>query len=317
MSQPSEAMTSTDTALDHAALDHAAARLAAGAAPAEVVAAFEAAARTATTPCGEGTMAWHIFGEGPPLVLLHGGHGSWLHWIRVIHPLAAHNRLLIADMPGYGASADPPGAGDAASDTLAAITEPVAEGVRLLAGEDRVAVAGFSFGGIVATHVARRLGAAVSRLIIIGAMGLDVPLAPPPPLQKVRSATPEALDGVHRTNLAVMMFANPANIDPLAVYIQGRNVAKARIRSRGVSRSDALVSALPDVTAPLTAIYGEMDILTRDHATREAKLAAHRPGVSQHVVPGVGHWAPYEGADEVAALMLEGLGQAAPRRTCA
>lgn len=118
-------MTSPKTALDHAA-----ARLEAGAPPAEIVAAFEAAATLVTTPCGDGTMLWHVFGDGPPLVLLHGGHGSWLHWIRVIHPLAARHRLLIADMPGYGGSADPVGATESVADTVKAVAGPVAEGVR-------------------------------------------------------------------------------------------------------------------------------------------------------------------------------------------
>lgn len=176
-----------------------------------------------------------------------------------------------------------------------------------------MAVAGFSFGGIIAANVAGLLGPAVRRLVIIGTMGLDLPLAARPPLQKVRSVSAESLDAVHRTNLEVMMFADPANIDALAVHIQGRNVVKARVQSRGVSRSDALVAALPGVSAPLTAIYGELDVLARDHAAREARLAAHGPGASQHVVAGVGHWAAYEGAQAVAALMLAELSEPAPR----
>ena len=36
------------------------------------------------TPCGNGKMVWRHWGKGPPLVLLHGGFGSWTHWIRNI-----------------------------------------------------------------------------------------------------------------------------------------------------------------------------------------------------------------------------------------
>ena len=76
--------------------------------PAVFVARIESGATRATTPCGGGSMVWRIWGEGRPLLLLHGASGSWTHWIRNIRPLAARFRVLVPDMPGFGDSDTPP-----------------------------------------------------------------------------------------------------------------------------------------------------------------------------------------------------------------
>ncbi|MEG2631610.1 MAG: alpha/beta hydrolase, partial [Comamonas sp.] len=58
--------------------------------------ALQARARRVTTPIAEGgQMVWHVWGEGAgglPLVLLHGGSGSWTHWVRNIEALVAAGR---------------------------------------------------------------------------------------------------------------------------------------------------------------------------------------------------------------------------------
>ncbi|MDB5843914.1 MAG: hydrolase-like protein, partial [Polaromonas sp.] len=55
-------------------------------------------------------MVWRCWGEGAPVVLLHGGSGSWTHWIRNIPTLVACSRQVWApDLPGFADSASPPG----------------------------------------------------------------------------------------------------------------------------------------------------------------------------------------------------------------
>src|SRR5690606_6756048 len=64
-------------------------------------------------PGPHGTVRWQRLGSGDPLVLLHGGHGSWLHWIRNIEALARRYTVWMPNMPGYLHSADvPPTDGD-------------------------------------------------------------------------------------------------------------------------------------------------------------------------------------------------------------
>ena len=75
--------------------------------PAEFIAEIERAGTRRATPAGQGEIVWRVFGRGEPLVLLHGGTGSWLHWVRNIEALAADFMLLVPDIPGSGESGNP------------------------------------------------------------------------------------------------------------------------------------------------------------------------------------------------------------------
>ena len=49
-------------------------------------------------------IVWRRWGSGPSLVLLHGGHGAWNHWVRNVIPLSQTHAVWAPDMPGYGES---------------------------------------------------------------------------------------------------------------------------------------------------------------------------------------------------------------------
>src|SRR5438128_2418563 len=130
---------------------------------ADFVAHIESLGTRAVIPCEAGAMVWRIWGEGPPLVLLHGASGSWTHWIRNVLPLAARFRVLVPDVPGFGDSDAPlePHTADGLADLVTAgldvILPPPAE----------LDLVGFSFGGIigglVAVRLTRRIHGAASR----------------------------------------------------------------------------------------------------------------------------------------------------------
>ncbi|MDE2007838.1 MAG: alpha/beta fold hydrolase [Rhodospirillales bacterium] len=125
---------------------------------------LQRSARRTETPCGAGHMVWHEWGEGPALVLLHGGSGSWRHWVRNIPHFAAHRRVIAPDLPGLGLSSMPPEPEDARA--MAAI---LADGLaRLVEPRDRYDLAGFSFGGVMASCLAAREGRRVRTLTIVG-----------------------------------------------------------------------------------------------------------------------------------------------------
>jgi pimeloyl-ACP methyl ester carboxylesterase len=129
--------------------DAAPAELADLAAPAAVLAAFDRRARRHETPCGAGSLVWRAWGEGPPVVLLHGADGAWSQWVRNIDALCAGRTVWAVDLPGFGDSALPSAADHPA------IAQALADGLRRLLGPALPApVVGFSFGGVVAAHLA-------------------------------------------------------------------------------------------------------------------------------------------------------------------
>ncbi|GGG26787.1 alpha/beta hydrolase [Caldovatus sediminis] len=268
-------------------------------APEAALARLDAAARRSETPCGEGHMVWRAWGDGPPLVLLHGGSGSWRHWARNIAHFARRRLVLAPDLPGLGESAMPPPPIEPG-----ATAGIVAAGLRaLLGGEARYDLVGFSYGANIAGHVAAAEGERVRSLTIVGAGALGLARGHTP-LQKVRDKQGAARLAAHRFNLASLMFADPARIDGLALAIQEWNTVHARLRSRPLAHTPSLREAIERATAPLAAIYGERDAIAWPNLhLRLALLRELRPEAAIHVIPGAGHWVAYEAAEAFNAAL--------------
>jgi pimeloyl-ACP methyl ester carboxylesterase len=111
---------------------------------------------------------------------------------------------------------------------------------------------------------------------------------------------------VQRHNLnVIMMAAQPSEIDDFTAWLQLENTKRARIRTHTVASSDTLLQALRRAPAPLTAIWGAQDVFLKPGVeSRERVLRPEHPEVAIHVVDGAGHWAMYEAAERIIALLL-------------
>lgn len=278
--------------------------------PAEFLSRLEQAAFRTETPCGEGSMVWRMWGDDklPVLVLFHGGAGSWRHWAHNIDALSHHYRLLLPDLPGLGKSAFPPDGDDAMA--VAAI---VASGIDRVIGPDtRYDVAGFSFGGTMATCVGAIHGARVRSVTIIGSSGLG-PLGSAVELMKVRHLTGDERIEAHRVNLGRLMIADKARIDELALAIQEWNTRHSRLKTPQLSRSGALPDALAKVVSPVNGIWGERDAPANPRAPqRVAALRELRPDADVRMIKGAGHWVAYETPEQFNPMLLEMLRKTRP-----
>lgn len=272
---------------------------------------LDAQATKHETPCGAGRMVWRVWnpGGGAPVMLLHGGSGTWRHWVKQIPWLAEQRMVIAPDLPGLGDSDDPPAPQDPA--TIAGV---VVEGLRgIVPDTATLDLVGFSFGALISGHVARLLAPKLRSVTICGAGALGTPRSPTN-LLKVRNKQGAEKVAAHRHNLDVLMFADGGRIDALALEIQEINSQAARLRSMHFAPSGNLKDALAAaVGVPLNAIWGERDAVAWPNLhLRIDSLRDARPDARVVVLPDAGHWVAYEAATAFDALLAEWI---APMRS--
>jgi 2-hydroxy-6-oxonona-2,4-dienedioate hydrolase len=257
---------------------------------------------------GSSAMVWHVWQPEspepahPPVVLLHGGSGSWTHWLRNIEPLVQSGRsVYAADLPGFGDSAAPLSGTDAD-----ALPEPVEHGLQQLLGSAACDLVAFSFGGMVAGFIAAQFPARVHRLVLVGAPGLGVASRNTITLTAWRHLSdPAEREAVHRKNLAALMLYRPEAITPLALRLHTDNTLRDRMKGRRLAYSEALAQALSEVLCPVHAIYGREDALYRQR--QDALLQAlHAAPQFQGLqwIADAGHWVQFEQPQAFDAVLL-------------
>lgn len=280
-------------------------------ADAGLIESLSAQARTEHVPWSGGRVCWRGFGSGSPVVLVHGGHGSWLHWARNIEALAARHTVWVVDLPGFGDSDAPAG------DGLASLLAPTLSTLDQLIGAGTpMQLVGFSFGGLVAAHMAAQRPH-VQRLALLGTGGHQGrrrprgELIPWKPAWQAGDAA--AVERAMRHNLAMHMLSGSAHdIDPLSLRIHTTACVRTRFRSKEISRSGALVDALAAYPGPVLLAWGEHDV-TAEPAAIASTLTSALPDARARIVSGAGHWVQYERADEVNPMLLAWFGGVSPR----
>lgn len=266
---------------------------------------LDSTARRIETNHDHGKTVVRIWGaeHGQTLVLSHGSFGAWSHWARNIEALAAKRKVVAIDLPGMGESDAPPM--PITAESMGAIVAESLE--QALAPDEKFELAGFSFGGIVGGQAVLLLEDRVERFSVIGSNALDVKIDVRKPMRSPNSEMTDAeLREVHRHNLGVFMFGDPAKIDDLALDLQGINTRRARRRSGQIPRGDSLKRALATMRIPVRGIWGEADATAGRYLDDRRQLFEALPHCEAfHIIPGAGHWVIYEAADAVNAILLE------------
>jgi 2-hydroxymuconate-semialdehyde hydrolase len=253
----------------------------------------------------------HVAGSGDAVLLLHGsgpGVTAWANWRLTIPRLAEQFRVVAPDIIGFGYTERP----TSVSYDLRTWTEH-AVGVLDALGIERAHVVGNSFGGSLAMSLAIHHPERVSRLVLMGAVG--VPFEISDGLDEVWGYQPsvEAMRGLLR------LFA----YDP---SLTGGDLAELRYQASirpGVQEAFSAMfpaprqQALDAMTHPVDAIRGIRHSTLVVHG-RDDKVIPMANSLALldliddsqlHVFGRCGHWTQIEHADEFSDLVAGFLGR--------
>ena len=225
-------------------------------------------------------MYYAVFGEGPPVLLIHGGLAHADVWGAQVADLMADHTVIVADSRGHGRSSrtdEPFGYHLMASDYLALLDH---------LGIDKVDLVGWSDGGII---------------------GLDIALSNPERLNRLFAhAANVTVDGVdpevetnpvfgayikHMGTDYAHMSPTPAQYYPFV----------EQISAMWASQPAWTDAELATITTPVAVVLGDHDeAITREHTEH---MAAVIPGAELVILPEVSHFAMFQAPDEYNAAI--------------
>ena len=255
-------------------------------------------------PTALGKQVWHVWNQaaGNPLVLLHGGSGSWNHWVRNVLPLSHDRAVWALDTPGMGDSDLPPNAEDADD-----VAQPLTQGLEALFQHQAIDLVGFSFGGLMAGFLAAQQPDRVKRIVLVGVPGLGLFNGIKTMRGFKAGMTKQERMEVHRNNLLAIMLHDEKHITQELLEMQEHNVLRDRLRKRRIARSDAMLALQQQWTCEVHGIWGERDALYQGTLHLIPELLADCRLKHFHVIQGAGHWAQFEDAEAFNKTLLKCL----------
>ena len=271
---------------------------------------------------GDAHLYCRVVGEGPPIVVLHGGPDfDHTYLLPELDRLADAFRLVYYDQRGRGRSAEGVAAGDVTIESEVADLD----GLRRHLGLESAAVLGHSWGGALAMEYATRHPGRVSHLILMNsapASGEDVRAFREHLLRARPAGDVEAMRAIasnpgyragdieteaeyYRIHFRIAL-RRPEQVDEvvgrLRVHFTDEGVLLARaIEDRLYddtwnSEGYDLVPRLRELDLPTLVLHGEDDFVP---VALTARIAQAMPNGRLVVLPDCGHFAYLEAPDAV------------------
>ena len=252
------------------------------------------------------TVAYERRGEGPALVLIHGGLIDHREWDAQLDGLSGTFTVIAWDAPGCGASSDPPESFRMPdyADVLAGLVDRL--------GIERPHVLGLSWGSTLALELYRRRPDLPRSLVLTGAYAGWAGSLPP---EEVTSRFEGLLEQIERPADEWVRAFLPTLLtdgapqemgERLGAIMSDSRVAGIRPMLFPMAEAD-LREVLGTIAIPTLLLNGELDVRSSPEVVEEM----HRtiPGSRLVMLPGVGHQsnveAPQRFNDAVRSFLLD------------
>lgn len=282
--------------------------------------------RTRRVRWSGGTTQIIEMGDGPPLLLVHGGMGEAFQWGSILPALARHHRVMAVDRPGHGL-ADP--FDYQGVDVLAHARQFLGD---ILDAENlpAVPIVGTSMGGLWSAVFAMDNPGRVPRLVLVGApagiqrkIPLQMRLGTLPVLKNlIRSAMLKPTRESTRTFWKQLMVARPESLDDdfldVLTASQARNAPNwftlidSTVNLGGMKEELVLGDRWKKLSMPTTFIWGEKDAWSPPEVAEA--IAATNSNIRVMRIPGAGHAVWIDSPNETVAAIEQGLGVAGSTR---
>jgi pimeloyl-ACP methyl ester carboxylesterase len=213
-------------------------------------------------------MYFEIYGEGKPLVLIHGG-GSTIQTTfgRVIPLLARHRKLIAVELQAHGRTSD--------RDTDLSFEQDADDVATLLKNLNisRADFFGFSNGGTTALQIAILYPELVDKIVAASA------------LCKRNGVSPQFWDFMKQARLENMPELLKEGYKKVASDPGGLQAMHDKDAKRMVDFKDIPDEKIKSIKAPTLIINGDKDVITPEHAIEMYRLI---PNAELAIIPG-GH----------------------------
>lgn len=215
-------------------------------------------------------MYYEIYGEGKPLVLIHGG-GSTIQTTfgRIIPKLAKHRQLIAVELQAHGRTND--------RETEVSFEQDADDVATLLKNLNipKADIFGFSNGGTTALQIAIRHPEVVDKIIAASA------------LSKRHGVPAQFWDFMKTARLENMPEQLKVAYKEVAAKSSGLQVMHDKDAKRMVNFKDIPDEQIESIKAPTLIIIGDKDVITPEHAIEMHKKIANS---ELAIIPG-GHGA--------------------------
>jgi pimeloyl-ACP methyl ester carboxylesterase len=243
----------------------------------------------------QGKIRWDAFGDGPPIVLLHGTPNWSFIWRKVVQRLSPDFQVHVFDWPGFGRS-----------DRFAGQNISWDEQPRRLPelfdhwGLESPTVVAFDFAPIFALRAHFFAGLDIGALVFADAAVIppfitDFSRVARDNMGTMRQLPTHVAEGMIAAHMAQTTY-RPMGADTFEAYMSPwRGVEGVAAYWRAVACYDEqlaapLMARLPELKVPSRLLWGEHDAWFPPEKARE--LAAAIPGAELRFIPDAGHFSP-------------------------